>query len=164
VLIGPSPRYLNDPPGYQGGFEREDIEGLLEMMESNFVGWAGFLAPVVMKNADRTELTRELEESFCAADPAIARRFAEATFLADNRNDLSLVSVPSLILQCADDSIAPRCVGEYVHTHLRGSRFHQMDATGHCPHMSHPEETTRVIQGYLRTVTGARPSAGATNI
>jgi sigma-B regulation protein RsbQ len=149
VLVGPSPRYINDPPAYVGGFERADIEGLLEMMDKNYIGWASFLAPVVMKNAERPELSRELEESFCSTDPAIARRFAEVTFLSDNREDLEKVTTPSLILQCSDDAIAPLEVGSFLHARLRASTLRQLEATGHCPQMSHPDETVRAIQEYL---------------
>jgi sigma-B regulation protein RsbQ len=149
VLVGPSPRYVNDPPDYVGGFERADIEGLLDLMEKNYIGWANFLAPVVAKNPERPELARELEESFCSTDPRVARRFAEATFLADNRADLGRVRVPSLIMQCSEDAIAPREVGEYMSRHLRRSTLRVLEATGHCPHMSHPEETVRVIKEYL---------------
>ncbi|HEX5727414.1 MAG TPA: alpha/beta hydrolase [Longimicrobiaceae bacterium] len=150
VLIGPSPRYVDDPP-YVGGFAREDLEGLLEMMDRNFIGWANFLGPVVMKNPDRPELGDELVASFCSTDPVVARRFAEATFFADNRADLPRVRVPSLILQCSDDSLAPLAVGEYLHRELPRSTLRVMGATGHCPHMSHPEETVRLMREYLRT-------------
>lgn len=149
ILVGPSPRYINDPPEYVGGFERSDIEGLLEMMDKNYIGWANFLAPSIMKNPDRPELGEELTESFCSTDPVIARRFAEATFFADNREDLPLVRVPSLVLQCSDDLIAPLEVGDYVHRQLPGSTLRVMKATGHCPHMSHPEETIELIREYL---------------
>jgi sigma-B regulation protein RsbQ len=151
ILIGPSPRYINEPP-YVGGFERGDIEQLLDTMDKNYIGWANFLAPAIMKNPDRPELSVELAESFCSTDPTIARRFAEATFYADNRADLSGVGTPSLILQCADDIIAPTAVGEYVHSQLRDSTLHFMQATGHCPHMSHPEETIDAIRAYLSSV------------
>ena len=149
VLVGPSPRYVNDPPEYVGGFERADIEGLLEMMDKNYIGWANFLAPAIIKNPDRPELGEELTESFCSTDPVIARRFAEATFFADNRDDLPRVRVPSLILQCSEDMIAPTHVGEYLHRQLPGSTLRMMAATGHCPHMSHPEETIQAIREYL---------------
>jgi sigma-B regulation protein RsbQ len=149
ILIGPSPRYINDAP-YVGGFERADIDGLLETMEKNYIGWANFLAPAIMQNAERPELTEELSASFCSTDPIIARRFAEATFLADNRADLARLRVPSLILQCADDIIAPQAVGEYVHRELQGSTLRMMKATGHCPHMSHPDETIELMRDYLR--------------
>lgn len=149
ILIGPSPRYINDLPDYVGGFERADIEGLLEMMDKNYVGWANFLAPAIMKNPDRPELGEELTESFCSTDPDIARRFAEATFFADNREDLARLRVPSLVLQCSEDMIAPDAVGEYVHRQLAGSAFRKLGATGHCPHMSHPEETIVAMREYL---------------
>src|SRR5207253_10345196 len=148
ILIGPSPRYINDAP-YVGGFERADIEGLLDMMDKNYIGWANFLAPAIMKNPDRPELAGELEQSFCSTDPVIARRFAEATFFADNRDDLAHVPVPSLILQCSDDIIAPLAVGDYLHENIPNSTLRVMNATGHCPHMSHPEETIELIRDYL---------------
>jgi sigma-B regulation protein RsbQ len=149
ILIGPSPCYINDPP-YIGGFERADIDGLLALMEKNYIGWANFLAPVIMKNEERPELTSELEESFCSTDPEIARRFAKATFLSDNRGDLARVTVPSLIMQCSDDAVAPLEVGEYLDRHLPHSSLRVLKATGHCPHMSHPEETIDVIREFLR--------------
>ncbi|HEV7990364.1 MAG TPA: alpha/beta hydrolase [Gemmatimonadaceae bacterium] len=149
VMIGPSPRYVNDGEVYVGGFERSDIDGLLETMDKNFIGWANFLAPAIMQNADRPELGTELTESFCSTDPVIASSFARATFLADNRDDLARVTVPSLVLQCTDDIIAPIQVGEYVHRALRGSTFELLKATGHCPHLSAPDETVRVIRSYL---------------
>lgn len=151
VMIGPSPRYVNDAPAYVGGFERTDIDGLLETMDRNYIGWANFLAPAIMKNPDRPELGGELVESFCSTDPIIARRFAEATFLSDNRADLSRVTVPSLVLQCADDMIAPTVVGEFVHRETPGSTLRMMKATGHCPHMSAPGETIALIREYLET-------------
>ena len=149
IMIGPSPRYIDDPPDYVGGFSREDIEGLLETMEHNYIGWANFLAPVVMGNGDRPELAEELERSFCSTDPVIARRFAEVTFYGDNREDLPGVRVPVLVIQSADDAIAPVEVGEYVHAHLPDSTYRLIDTTGHCPHMSHPAETIAAIKDYL---------------
>jgi sigma-B regulation protein RsbQ len=149
IMVGPSPRYINDAPDYVGGFERSDIEGLLDMMDRNYIGWASYLAPVIMKNTDRQELSRELEESFCSTDPVIARRFAADTFFSDNRTDHPGLAVPSLIMQCSDDIIAPNVVGEYLHATIPGSTLRVMEATGHCPHMSHPEETIRVIKEYL---------------
>jgi len=149
VLVGPSPRYVNAAPDYVGGFERADLEGLLDMMERNFVGWANFLAPAIMKNADRPELGAELEASFCSTDPVIARQFAKATFFADNRADLADVRVPTLVLQCSDDMIAPTQVGDYVHHAIAGSTLQRLEATGHCPHMSHPDETIALIKEYL---------------
>jgi sigma-B regulation protein RsbQ len=149
IHIGPSACYLNDGD-YVGGFERRDIEGLLELMEKNYVGWAAFLAPVVMKNGDRAELAQELQASFCATDPRVTRQFARVTFLSDNRADLAKVSVPSLILQCSEDAIAPDAVGRYLASTLPGSAFRQMAATGHCPHLSHPEETIALMKEYLR--------------
>jgi sigma-B regulation protein RsbQ len=132
-----------------GGFEKSDIEGLLETMDKNYLGWANQLAPAIMGNGDRPELGSELTESFCSTDPVIARRFAEATFYSDNRDDLQGVSVPTLILQCAEDIIAPNAVGEYVHRQTPGSTFRQMRATGHCPHMSAPEETIALMREFL---------------
>ena len=148
IMLGPSPHYINDE-GYVGGFERADIEGLLDTMDRNYIGWANFLAPVVMKNPEHPELTTELLGSFCSTDPMIARKFAEATFLSDNREDLPRVPTPSLIVQLTDDAIAPVSVGKYMHSRMPASTFRLMEGSGHCPHMSHPEETIEVIKEYL---------------
>jgi sigma-B regulation protein RsbQ len=148
LMIGPSPRYINDAD-YAGGFERADIEGLLDLMDRNYIGWASFLAPVIMKNAERPELGAELEASFCSTDPKIARRFAETTFFADNRADLAGVSVPSLIMQCSEDAIAPIEVGNYLYRTMPQSTLRVLKATGHCPHLSHPDETIAVMKEYL---------------
>jgi sigma-B regulation protein RsbQ len=152
ILVSPSPCYINDD-NYLGGFERQDIEDLLDIMEKNYLGWASFLAPVVMKNEDKPELTEELETSFCSTDPIIATQFAKITFLGDNRKDLAKVTLPSLILQCAEDAIAPLEVGYYLEKNLPQSTLKLMKATGHCPHMSHPQETINLIQDYLKTKT-----------
>jgi sigma-B regulation protein RsbQ len=148
VLVAPSPRYLDDE-GYVGGFSEEDIAGLLESLESNYLGWSSAVAPVIVGNPDRPELGEELTNSFCRTDPEIAATFARATFLADNREDLERVRVPSLVLQCSDDAIAPVAVGEYVHERLPGSRFTLLNATGHCPNLSAPDETVAAIKGFL---------------
>ncbi len=150
VLVGPSPRYINDLPEYLGGFDRKDIEELLTTMETNYIGWANFLAPAIMKNDDRPELAGELKDSFCSTDPIIARRFAEATFFSDNRSDLKKVKHPALIMQCSEDIIAPGQVGEYLHQNMPHSTLKILKATGHCPHMSAPEETITVMKDYLQ--------------
>jgi sigma-B regulation protein RsbQ len=148
VLVGPSPRYIDDE-GYTGGFSREDIEELLESLDSNFLGWSSAMAPTIMGNPDRPELGAELTDSFCRMDPEIASRFARVTFLSDNRADLSAVRVPTLVLQCSDDAIAPRAVGEYVHHEIEGSTFVQLAATGHCPNLSAPQETVEAIRAFV---------------
>jgi sigma-B regulation protein RsbQ len=152
IFIGPSARYVNNLD-YMGGFSQEDLEGLLDVMDNNYLGWANFLAPVVMKNNDKPELTQELEESFCSTDPVITRKFAEVTFFSDNRDDLPNLTQPCLVLQCSDDSIAPDEVGLYVHNQIKGSTFEKMQATGHCPHLSHPQETIDLIQKFLKKLS-----------
>jgi sigma-B regulation protein RsbQ len=148
VLVGPSPRYVDDE-GYTGGFSRADIEGLLDSLDANYLGWSTAMAPVIMGNADRPELGEELTNSFCATDPDIARRFARVTFLSDNRDDLRRVRTPTLILQCSQDAIAPEAVGEYVRDHISGAELVQLRATGHCPNLSAPGETVAAIKSFL---------------
>jgi len=148
VMIGPSPRYLNDGD-YIGGFTRPDIDELLETLESNYLGWAHTMAPVIMGRPDRPELGEELASNFCRTDPRIAHQFARTTFLGDNRDDLRRVPARTLILQCSSDVIAPDSVGRYVHAQLPDSVFVQMRATGHCPNLSAPEETVAAMQQFL---------------
>lgn len=149
VMIGPSPRYIDDDDEYKGGFSREDIDGLLESLESNYLGWSGAMAPVIMGNDDRPALGEELTDAFCATDPEIAAHFARVTFLSDNRADLERVPVRTLVLQCSADVIAPVGVGAYVHEHLPDSTLVQLQATGHCPNLSAPAETTAAIQAFI---------------
>ncbi len=148
VMIGPSPRYVDDGD-YVGGFSRTDITGLLDALDANHLGWSAQMAPVIMGNPERPELGEELTNSFCRTDPDIARRFARVTFLSDNRADLPGVTIPTLVLQCSEDAIAPEAVGRYVHENIPGSTFRQLAATGHVPHLSAPEETTAAIRDFL---------------
>ena len=148
ILVGPSPRYINDG-NYVGGFSEPQISELLEFLDSNHMGWSEAMAPVIMGNADRPELGQELTNSFCRTDPNVARRFARTTFLSDNREDLDRLNTPSLILQCSEDIIAPIEVGRYVHEHLPNSTLAILEATGHCPNLSAPEETIAAIKAYL---------------
>ena len=147
VLVAPSPCFIDDE-GYVGGFTREDIEGLLESLDSNYLGWSAAMAPVIA-GADNLEAGAELTNSFCRTDPEIARHFARVTFLSDNRADLARVRTPALVLQCSDDALAPEAVGRYVHEQLPGSRLVLMAATGHCPNLSAPAETVAAIKAFL---------------
>eukprot|EP01030_Chromulinospumella_sphaerica_P007048 gene7048-6890_t len=149
ILLGPSPCFLNDPPGYAGGFERDDLEGLLALMDQNYMGWANYLAPVVAGNAGAGEVTSTLTNSFCSTDPVAAKVFARATFFADNRADLAKVSRPSLLLQHRSDTLAPLSVGEYLHAHLPGSTLQVLDVAGHCGHMSNPSLVIHAMRDYL---------------
>jgi sigma-B regulation protein RsbQ len=148
VLVGPSPRYINDE-GYVGGFTREDIDGLIDSLDANYLGWSSAMAPVIMGRPDRPQLGAELTNSFCRTDPEVAKQFARATFLSDNRRDLARVSARCLVLQCSQDVIAPDSVGRYVHEQLPNSVFVQMRATGHCPNLSAPDETIDAMRSFL---------------
>ena len=149
VLVGPSPRYVDDEE-YSGGFTRADVEGLLESLDSNYLGWSSTMAPVIMGNPDRPDLQEELTNSFCRTDPRIASHFARVTFLGDNRDDLARVSTPALVLQCSEDAIAPEEVGRYVEREMPDARLVMLNAVGHCPNLSAPEETAAAIEEFLR--------------
>jgi sigma-B regulation protein RsbQ len=151
AMVAPSPCYV-DEEGYRGGFTREDIDELLDSLESNYLGWSSAMAPVIMGNPERPELGQELTNSFCATDPDIARVFARTTFLSDSREDLARVKVPTLVMECSEDVIAPREVGAYVHGAIPGSRLVTLDATGHCPQLSAPEATARALLDFLRNL------------
>jgi sigma-B regulation protein RsbQ len=148
ILVGPSPRYINDGD-YVGGFSAQQIEELLDFLDLNHMGWSEAIAPTIMGNPDRPELAAELTQSFCNADPEIAKEFARVTFLSDNRADLKKVMTPCLILQCSEDIIAPLEVGQFVHGQLRGSKMVVLNATGHCPNLSAPGEVISAIRAYV---------------
>ena len=148
ILVGPSPRYINDGE-YVGGFEAADIDALLDTLDANYLGWSSAMAPMVMGNPDRPELGQELTDSFCRVDPAIAAHFARVTFLSDNRRDLAAVTTPTLVVQCSDDVIAPDVVGAFVHEEIPGSELVVLSATGHVPHLSAPHELAAAMRRYL---------------
>jgi sigma-B regulation protein RsbQ len=148
VMVGPSPCYINDRE-YFGGFERSDIEALLETLESNYLGWSSNMAPVIMGAPDKPELAQELTNSFCRTDPEIARHFARVTFLSDHRADLPQLQSPTLILQCSDDVIAPVAVGEYMHKHIPNSTLRIIENVGHCPHLSAPSASVAAMEEFL---------------
>lgn len=148
VLVGPSPRYVDDGE-YRGGFTQADIDGLLDALDANYLGWSSTLAPVIMGNPERPELGEELTASFCSIDPSIARHFARVTFLSDNRRDLAKVTVPTLILQSLDDVIAPEHVGAYVAEQIAGSTIVTLPATGHIPTLSAADDVISEIRKYL---------------
>lgn len=171
VLVGPSPCYLNVPPDYAGGFTREQLDGLLRLMAENYTAWADALAPTIVGGGDAMGTagetararTDELRESICAMAPEVALAFARATFLEDHRATVPRVPVPSLILQCSADAIAPASVGAWMAAHLPGTTFHQLAAIGHCPHMTHPAETIAAIRAWIDAprVAGTRVAGAA---
>jgi sigma-B regulation protein RsbQ len=150
VLLGPNPCFVNDASGYMGGFEREDLEGLLALMEQNYIGWAHYLAPVVSSQQESGVVTRELSDSFCSTDPVAARVFAQATFFSDNRADLPKVKQPCLVLQHRHDALAPMAVGEYVNAQLPHSTLKVLDVSGHCAHMSHPLLVIELVHDFIQ--------------
>jgi sigma-B regulation protein RsbQ len=148
-MIGPSPRYINDAV-YFGGFSQNDIDDLMETLDSNYLGWSSAMAPVIMGNPDRPELAAELEESFCQNNPEIAKHFAKVTFQGDNRSDLNKLTTDTLIIQSMEDAIASVKVGRYVHENIANSKFVILETTGHCPHLSDPNQTIEAIKKYLK--------------
>jgi sigma-B regulation protein RsbQ len=148
IMIGPSPRYINDAD-YFGGFSEKDIEELLETLDSNYLGWSSAMAPVIMGNLNRPELAAELETSFCQNNPEIASHFAKVTFLADNRSDLKKLAIDTLIIQSEEDAIASLEVGQFVHKNIANSKLVVLESTGHCPHMSAPNKTIEAMKNYL---------------
>ena len=148
IMIGPSPCYINDGE-YRGGFEPSDIDGLIATLDANYLGWARHMAPIIMGAPDQPALGQELTNSFCATDPEIAKHFAKAVFLADNRADLARYDKRTLILQCSEDIIAPMAVGEYLLRTLPNSTLRVIDNNGHCPHLSAPRAVAAAIQEFV---------------
>jgi sigma-B regulation protein RsbQ len=158
VMVGPSPCYINDDD-YVGGFTRSDIEGLIDFLDSNHLGWSSTMAPVIMGNPDRPELSAELQNSFCRTDPEVAKHFARVTFFGDNRADLKDIKIPCLVLQSRNDAIAPAAVGHYVHSNVEGSQLVILEATGHCPHLSSPVTTITAIRAFLDSYPRRAPAS-----
>lgn len=158
IWLGPSPCYINDGD-YQGGFSRDDIDSLLDTLDSNYLGWSSTMAPAIMGAPDRPELADELSASFCRTDPEVAKHFARVTFLSDNRADVARLQVPTLILQCSDDMIAPRSVGEFLQRTLPNGTLRVIENVGHCPHLSAPCESIDAMDTFLESLAQAREPA-----
>ncbi|MGZ5245603.1 MAG: alpha/beta fold hydrolase [Flavitalea sp.] len=148
IMVCPSPCYLDDE-GYKGGFTKNDIENLLEQMENNYLGWATSMAPVIMNNSGELVFEEELSASFCRNNPEIAKQFARVTFLSDNRKDISNIITRTLIIQCSEDIVAPPEVGQYMCKRIPDNELVVLDVIGHCPHLSAPSETSRVMRSFL---------------
>ena len=151
IMVGPSPCYINDGD-YVGGFERQDIESLLETLESNYLGWSSTMAPAIMGTPDQPQLATELTNSFCRTDPEIAKQFARVTFLSDHRADLPRLQAPTLVLQCSEDIIAPVAVGEYMKRTLPDCTLRVIENVGHCPHLSAPGASAAAIEQFLASL------------
>ncbi|MFC2993401.1 alpha/beta fold hydrolase [Halomonas tibetensis] len=149
VMVCPSPCFLNVPPDYEGGFEHQDLQDLIDLMDKNYIGWANYLAPLVMGSANGAALAGELSGSFCSTDPVVAKAFAMATFFSDYRHVLADAQHPSLILQSSRDNLAPPTVGRYMQAHMPDSTLAMLEIEGHCPHMSHPDLVVEALQGFL---------------
>jgi len=148
IFIGPSPCYLNKP-GYEGGIDPEDLDDLLDVMDSNYLGWSATMAPLIMGIDNSGELSKSLEASFCATDPSIARRFARVTFTSDNREDLTGVEIPSLTIQCNDDFLTSVTIAEYINRHMSFNEIALLDSSGHCPHLSDPNGVIKAIKNFI---------------
>lgn len=149
VMVCPSPCFLNFPPNYLGGFDKTDLEELINLMDKNYIGWANYLAPLVMGNNNDARLINELESSFCSTNPLYAKVFAKATFFADDRENLSKLAIPTLILQSEDDKLASVEIGQYLSKHIQHSKLNVVQSHGHCLHMTNPEQVYDAIKGFI---------------
>jgi sigma-B regulation protein RsbQ len=149
AMVSPSPCFSNDPPAYTGGFGIAQLDQLIAGLAEGQAAWSRSVAPLVMGHPDRPQLASRLADSFCAMDPAIALRWAQATFLADIRLQVPQVFVPCLVLQSQDDALAPATVGHWLHSHLPSSQLVLLQASGHCPHVSAPAEVAAVLRERL---------------
>jgi sigma-B regulation protein RsbQ len=155
IMVCPSPSFLNYLPDYLGGFEKPDLEELLNLMDKNYIGWANYLAPLVMGMESTELLTGELSGSFCSTDPVIAKAFAKATFMSDYRDQYAQIKHPSLIIQNTHDALAATTVGQYLHRIMADNTITTLDAHGHCPHMTHPKLVIDEIGRFLNNEIAA---------
>jgi len=142
-------RVLNCPPDYYGGFDKEDLEELIGLIDKNYIGWANYLAPLVMGTENSVEFVNELRDSFCSTDPKTAKAFAKATFFSDLRDKLQTVQHPTLILQSSDDALAATYIGSYLHSEIAKSSLKIVKAKGHCLHMTHPNDVAVAIKDFI---------------
>lgn len=149
IMICPSPCFLNFKPDYMGGFEKSDLEELIDLMDKNYIGWANYLAPLVMGSNNSEKLVGELSGSFCSTDPLVAKTFAKATFFSDYRHLLKDAKHPVLIFQSSQDALASKAVGDFMTTQLPDSELQLIEAQGHCLHMTHPDIISQALRAYI---------------
>ena len=90
-----------------------------------------------------------MEESFCSTDPNYAKPFAQATFFSDDRESLTKLHLPTMILQSSDDNLASVEVGKYMHKKIPNSELKVVDSKGHCLHMTAPDTVFQAIEQFL---------------
>ncbi|MHA3980978.1 alpha/beta fold hydrolase [Halovulum sp. GXIMD14794] len=151
VLVSPSPCFMNDAASdYQGGFSRDELEGLIAFLDENHLGWSAQIAPTIAGQPEGGPASEELTQSFCRTDPAIAQHFGRVTFLGDARKAFQQAARPALILHCDEDALVPMAVADWMKDRMPEAALKILRATGHCPHMTVPVEVVAAIRDYLR--------------
>lgn len=158
VMVCPSPCFLNIPPDYFGGFDKEDLSELIDLMDKNYIGWAQYLAPLVTGRTEQDIVTSELTDSFCSTNPVTAKTFAKATFFSDHRALLPLNSHPTLLLQSETDALASLFIGQYMESNMPKSCLQVIAAKGHCLHMTHPRQLAENILSFMASLASAPAS------
>lgn len=148
LLMSTSPYYVNED-GYRGGFDPHEIEATYQAMSTNYHAWAAGFAGAMMGNPDRPHLAQGLAETLAAVRPDIAQAVIRIIFESDHRPDLPRLEVPAMIVQADRDLAVPEEVGKYMARRIPRGDYMLIEATGHLPHVSAPEATTRAIRSYF---------------
>jgi sigma-B regulation protein RsbQ len=149
VLLTPSPCYLNKP-GYYGGYEQAEIEQLLSLLQSDYQSWATLFVDLLLGPQAPADLVEEMQECLGSTASPITRQFARVTFLSDHRADVPGLTLPTLVVQCMEDFIAPAEVGGYLVAHLPNAQLVTLPTAGHCPYLSAPFATLAAMRPFLQ--------------
>lgn len=148
VMLAPSPRYINDPH-YHGGFERTEIDELLCRMGDNYVGWASNFSPLAVGDVAGSAAAAEFNRSLLSMRPDVALSMALTVFGMDLRDRLDGFSTPTTIVQTRHDMAVPVAVAEYLHARWPHSRLEFLEASGHMPQLTVPDQVIAILERTL---------------
>lgn len=148
VLIGASPRYLDDVD-YIGGFKPEDLEGLFQSMRANYQAWVAGFAPMVV-GVDDSAVIADFSNTLFQMRPDIALNTSRTIFTSDLRRSAAQLTTPVHVIQTAVDVAVPVQVGQWLAKAIDGATLDVIDAAGHLPHMTATDAVIDILAQRLR--------------
>jgi pimeloyl-ACP methyl ester carboxylesterase len=72
-----------------------------------------------------------------------------AVWLADQRDRVAAIDVPTLVLVGDEDGITPPALSEELHRMIPGSRLERIAGAGHLSNAERPQAFNRAIESFL---------------
>jgi 3-oxoadipate enol-lactonase len=101
------------------------------------------------------EVRREVVETMSRIDPAAYRIGAEAVWLADQRERVAEIRVPTLIICGEADKPTPPGLSRQLHEVIPQSRLEMIADAGHLTNLEKPAEFNIIVQRFIAMVEAA---------